>query len=881
MDTEFLDEFSREVWSTTYKHHTDKSIDDTLHRVATALASVEDTEKLKTEWEGKFYDLLTSFKVITGGRILANAGAGWKGTTAINCFVGPKPKYDQDSIEGIFSVLLSQAQTLKSEGGWGMNFSFIRPRGSFIHGVGVESPGSVKYMELFNTSSDVITSGSGNKKKSKVEGKSKIRKGAMMSVLDIWHPDIEEFITAKLQEGRLNKFNLSVNCTNEFMDKLVQLERLKKIVDDDKKLLDKAAASDIRWSTRDFDISNIEQDYKSTVQAIEEEDKWELIFPNTKHPSYKTEWDGNIALWKSKGYDVIVHKTIKVSDLWELIMQSTYNRNDPGVLFLDRANETHCYYYGEGAHISATNPCGEQALPFGFVCNLGSINLTQFVKLDHSFDFKKFKSVIPTFVRLMDNVNDMTSAPLPEYRDSIKNVRRIGMGVMGWGSALYMMKIRFASPEAEELKEEIMKMFTHTAIAASIDLAIEKGMFSKCNPELHAKAKFFEQIGLPESEKERIRKYGIRNSALFSCQPTGNTGVLANVVSGGIEPVFMHEYIRTVIVDGCPQDMLSFTPKYWEGEHKETDIFKWVQEGSDKILRGEYNGTVYKIDKNRGLTKEVACTDYGVRWLRNIAYWDEKHPSAATTSNLTVQDHVTDMKNFSKWIDSSISKTVNVDNDYPYESFKNLYLEAYKSGTLKGITTYRAGTMMNVLAANKKADKVEEELTTTEAPKRPKEVDGEMFQFSISGESYYVAVGLYGHDKKPYEIFVGLNEDNFVPKAIKSGTILKKKRGEYIFVSGESEVMLSNVHSNDTADALARMISAALRHGTDISYVVHQLEKTKGPIVSFSKALARALKKFIKDGSKVSGEECPQCSKPMVRREGCVACVNCDFTKCG
>lgn len=845
METTFLDEFSREVWETTYKHKDDKTINDTLRRIARSIASVEKSDEQKKEWEEKFYELLSGFKMTAGGRIMANAGTDWKGVTLMNCFVGPKPNYDQDSMEGIFSVLLSQVLTLKSEGGWGMNFSFIRPRGAFIYGIGVETPGAVKYMELFNTSSDVITAGSGKKKaKKEIEGKIKIRKGAMMGILDVWHPDIEEFITAKLQDGRLNKFNLSVNCCNQFMDKVVAIYEL----------LD------------------------NNQPVPDELNKWELVFPDTKHPTYKKEWDGNIQAWKAKGYPVKVYKTIEVTYLWDLIMRSTYNRNDPGVLFLDRANETHCYSYGGPlVHIAATNPCGEQCLPFGFVCNLGSINLTQFVNPDGTFNFEGLKTYVPWAVRLLDNVNDLTGAPLPEYAASIQQARRIGLGVMGWGSTLYMMKLRFASTEAEALKDKIMRELTHSAVEASIDLAREKGPFKGCQFETHADQTFFKRIELTPFLLEKMRRFGIRNSALFSCQPTGNTGVVANVVSGGIEPVFMPEYIRTVIVDGCPQDMLDIVPKYWEGEFKETEVFKWTTEGEDKILRGTYRGVVYKIDKNRGLTKEVPCIDYGVRWLKDNKKWPKDGSFLVTASDLSVEEHLRDMKGFAKWIDSSISKTVNLANDYPYEKFKSLYLDAYKSRVLKGITTYRAGTMMNVLAANKFV------VPKTVAPKRPAKVIGELHHFVIDGKKYYTAVGL-DDDGNPFEVFTGINQTRgevYIPKVVKKGIIQKKCRGDYVFLGDDGEEYeLTNGHSNDTADALTRSISGGLRHGEDISFVVHQLEKTEGPMLCFSKVLGRTLKKYIKDGTCICGEECPECKGKMTRQEGCAVCQQCGFSKC-
>ena len=299
--TTFQDTFSEEVWEATYKDHNDKTIDDTLFRVASAVASVESTKDLQQEWTKKFYDLLSEFKGTAGGRIYSNAGTGWNGTTLMNCYVGPRVEHDADSLDGILTHLRAQAHTLKSEGGWGENFSYIRPRGAFINGIGVETPGAIKYMELFDKSSEIITSGSGTKSTDK-RAKGKIRKGAMMGVLDVWHPDVIEFITAKQSPGRLTKFNISVNCTDEFMNKVLRVMEMK---DDD---------------------------------VIEELDKWDLRFPDTTYERYEEEWSGNIRKWEEKGYPVKVYKTVSATWLWDLIMESTYNRAEPGILFLDRAN---------------------------------------------------------------------------------------------------------------------------------------------------------------------------------------------------------------------------------------------------------------------------------------------------------------------------------------------------------------------------------------------------------------------------------------------------------------------------------------------------------------------------------------------------------------
>jgi ribonucleoside-diphosphate reductase alpha chain len=455
---------------------------------------------------------------------------------------------------------------------------------------------------------------------------------------------------------------------------------------------------------------------------------------------------------------------------------------------------------------------------------------------------------------------------------------------MGWGSSLYMMKVAFASEKAEEIKDRLMKCLTETAIETSINLAKEKGMFKDCEPEKHANAYFWKQISLREDLIDDIRKYGIRNSALFSIQPTGNTSILANVVSGGLEPIFMPEYIRTVIVPICPEELKSLAPKYWEGEFKETELFKLSKEGEDDILIGNYNNITYKIDKNRGLTKEVSCMDYGVRFLKDKGEWNPKEDWAKTAISLTVEEHVKDMSGWGKWIDSSMSKTVNCPNDYPYDKFENLYLYAYKTGYLKGITTYRAGTMTTVLSVKEDKNESCEKIVKTKAPKRGKELAGEINHITIAGHRYYVAIGLLNNDI--YEIFAASNHDAdgeiVIPKNIKYGKIVKECKGKYLFISDCGKCFdLTNGHTNETVDSLTRIISCSLRHGADISVVVSQLSKTKGPMISFAKVLSRTLKKYIVDGTEDHGEECPSCgNKKLIFQEGCVQCPSCGFSKC-
>jgi len=524
-----------------------------------------------------------------------------------------------------------------------------------------------------------------------------------------------------------------------------------------------------------------------------------------------------------------------------------------------------------------TPQCGEQMLPFGGICNLASVNLTQFINKDRTdFDYTKLQKYITVLTRFSDNVNDYSNAPLPEYVESMRNRRRIGIGVSGWGSALYLLKIKFASDKAEQLKAKLMKKFTHTVVKTSIELAKEKGMFKECDPIKHSKAFFFKQIGLPQDLIDDIAKYGIRNSALFSIQPTGNTSILANIISGGLEPLFLHEYIRTVIVNTCPDDIKELAPKYWEGEFKETEHFKLHKEGTDDILKYTHtDGTVYKIDRNRGLTKEVLCEDYAVRHLKKANEWDAAADYAVTTMTLSVNDHIKDMAGWGKWIDSSMSKTINVPNDYPFEDFEDLYLDTYKTGYLKGITTYRAGTMTNVLA---KADYKAEPVCKT--CKRSKDLLGDIYHTKAKGVDYFVIVGLDANNE-PYEIFAGQN--GFFSKILEKGIIHKVKRGHYQLL-GEEEVVVDSItsHLEEDEEALTRMISMSLRHGVDLNYIVHQLEKVKGALNSLSKCMARCLKKYIKDGEKISGEECPSCGKEtLIRAEGCKKCINCSMSVCG
>jgi len=836
----FKDAFSQEVWETKYRDKHDHTIEDTFRRVADAMASVEENPSL---WKKRFYDMLSDFKVVPGGRIISNAGTEWKGTTLINCFVAPRTPGNLDSIEGIANNQLKQQLTLKSEGGWGENFSYIRPRGTFIHGVGVDSPGAVKFMEGFDKGSEIVTSGSGLAP-SRSDAKKAIRKGAMMGVMDVWHPDIIEFITAKQTPGRLSKFNMSVNCTDEFMEKVI-------------------AAKDYL------------SDPENTREMADEQYSWTFKFPDTKHPKYDKEWDGDILKWEGNGYTVNEYRTIPVLHMWDLVMQSTYNRAEPGILWLDRANYFNPLKYFE--KIFATNPCGEQTLAPAGVCCLSSINLTQFVTEEGEFDFAKFKKYLKVATRFLDNVNSYSVAPLPEYKNSMENKRRIGVGLMGWGSLLMMLQMRFGSDEALSLQDELVKIYARTVYETSIDLAEEKGMFKYCDPKKHAESPFITGLGLSPKYMEKLRTTGIRNSACLSIQPTGNTGIYANMVSGGIEPVFLPEYIRTASIGETPDEIAHLTPKWHEGEFVETSMFKMVKEGDEDILRGEYNGTVYKIDRSRGLTKEVQCMDYGVRYAKEKGFYRKNAAWLKSTEDLTVQDHVNDLKGWAKYVDSAISKTVNLPYEYSFAEFEDLYLEAYKTGYIKGLTSYRSGTMTSVLSA---MDKGEEEIIMDDV-KLPDSAPAMIKTFRAEKKKWYLTVNFWDTDNsRPFAMFVKTNN--------REPTASTEEATEKLLVLAETKgikpehikAVRAKIENDSNPDKLARAISFNLRHGVLVKNVVNALEEVDIIVGSFLFHIKKYLGTFIKDGEKVDNESCQECGNGLHFQEGCVVCSSCGWTKC-
>ena len=535
-----------------------------------------DSEEHQMELE----EILGGMRFLPAGRVQSAIGSK-RITTAFNCFVSGTI---EDSMDNIMERAGEAAETMRKGGGIGYDFSRIRPRGDLIKSLDSNSSGPISFMGIYDAICQTISS-SGH------------RRGAQMGVLRIDHPDIREFIRAKRNSDKLTGFNISIGITDRFMEAL---------------------------------SGNI-----SAHACVGSPDC--TAFLDTPDPSgcnccycFDLEFEGHV-------YD-----TVDSRELWDEIMQSTWDWAEPGVLFIDRINEMNNLNYCET--IAATNPCGEQPLPPYGACLLGSFNLTQYIKepnhqvgpSSREFDFKQFKKDIPHVVRAMDNVIDRTIYPLKEQQDEATNKRRMGLGITGLANAGEMLGYPYGTPEFLTWAEKVFACLRDTTYRASAGLAEEKGAFPLYRPA-YLKSNFIRT--LPASVKKEIKKHGIRNSHLTSIAPTGTISLVADNVSGGIEPVFSHYYERTY-----------------------------------KTADGERTERVEDYAYSRG-TK------------------------GRTSAELSVHEHLEVLALASHYVDSAVSKTCNVGDDVTYEEFKKVYESAWEDGC-KGVTTFRAsGKRFGILKA--------------------------------------------------------------------------------------------------------------------------------------------------------------------------------------
>ncbi len=633
---------SLDIWDQKYRLRkkdgtpVDDDIQATFARVARVLADQEENEALREHWYEKFQWALKN-GAIPAGRIVSNVGAGEyrPNTSTINCTVSATI---HDSMDDILQKLHEAGLTLKAGCGIGYEFSTLRPKGDYVAGAGAYTSGPLSFMDIYDKMCFTISSAGG-------------RRGAQMATFDISHPDVMEVIRAKRQHGRLRQFNLSLLITEEFMQTLAN-DGLWKLV----------------FPIHDSELESENIDFGDTENIVWHD--WSSV------DNYIVNADGKVACR--------VYKTLPAQQLWDAIMTSTYDYAEPGFILIDRVNELNNNWFCE--KIRATNPCGEQPLPEYGACLLGSINLTKFVVNPFSdeayFDWEKFKNVVRIFTRMLDNVVDINGLPLQQQQVEILRKRRHGMGFLGLGSTLTMLRIKYGEPDSLEFTETVSRELALAGWQEALELAKEKGpakifdeMFEvtaemlRLRPEmsdhgyhegdqvkgsiLHAKySRYMQKIGLLDPELvSELSKVGARFTHHSSIAPTGTIALsIANNASNGIEPSFAHQYARNIIREG-------------KKTKQKVDVFSY-----------ELLAYRHLINPNASPQSQVP---------------DEQLPNYFVSSeDISPDSHVDIQAAAQKWIDSSISKTANVPTDYPFEEFKHIYRYAHEKG-LKGCTTFR------------------------------------------------------------------------------------------------------------------------------------------------------------------------------------------------
>ena len=860
----FVSPFQEEIWKDNYRS-SDEDIVGTMRRQALAIYANE-TEALQAQ----LFQHLFDSKIVFGGRVTANIGTDLKNVYAFNCYASQRSVKPFDSIKNIFNDIANSAEILKTEGGIGFNFNHLRPRGTLIKGVGVGTPGVIAFMEIQDKVSDVITRGNPGapyQSDSTDTVKKKIRKGAQMGMLEICHPEIIDFIEAKKIPNKLTKFNMSVIVSDDFME------------------------------------------------AVMKDEDWDLWFPDIKFAKYDDEWNGDFALWKEKDYPFVVYQTVKARELWDLLLKNTYTRNEPGLYFIDNANKfNNLIYYQK---VTGTNPCGEISMladagifeyegviyeHLGDICNLGSINLPMFFSQENGFDYDGFIVAIQLLVRGLDNLIDISGYPMQGLKNAAFLRRKIGAGLMGYGSLLFMMGMRYGSPEANEFTAYLMNIYANEAYKASALVAKEKGPFPLYDENKVFKGGFLKNSGVLSAEVlDIIGTYGLRNSQILTVAPTGTTSIYAGMVSGGVEPVFEKDYVRWVIVNHKRDEELVGMkyPNYFAGEWHETDDFKFSTRGDEQVLQSKCKK--YMIDKNNGLRKQVTCQDYGWTWVNDfktkeeIADWEAKGVFGCAM-DLSVTEHLEPFIIFSKHIDNSISKTVNLKNDYPYEEFDMLFKRLWQEG-VRGLTTYREGTMTAVLETKKESEKSSKDIKkeqkeffdvwahhesgdVMEDVSLPEEYPSKGFVIKSEGKKWYVHIAFKDKSMmKPFAIFVHtnareaeVNTHSALSRLIDLARV-EGLREEIIDENEKKCIGQSNVNK------LARTLGLLLRHNIDIALIVKTLDGIEDlPISSFVYRIKKFLMRYITEMD--NGKTCPLCGDKMRYTEGCVKCSSCAYSEC-
>ncbi len=793
--------------------------DDMHKRLAKEIARIEKRYPNPLT-EDEIYNVLKGFKyIVPQGGPMTGIGNNYQIASLSNCFVVGNDG-NSDSYGGIMKIDQEQVQLMKRRGGVGHDLSHIRPKGSPVKNSALTSTGIVPFMERYsNSTREVAQDG---------------RRGALMLSVSINHPDSESFIDAKLEQGKVTGANVSVKIKDDFME------------------------------------------------AVESGKPYVQQYPiDSDKPTYE--------------------KEIDASALWGKIVKNAWKSAEPGILFWDTIiNESVPDCYADlGYRTVSTNPCGEIPLCPYDSCRLLAINLYSYVENPFTkqakFNFDLFKEHIHYAQRIMDDIIDLELEKIdailekvnadPEDEDikfternlweNIKKKanegRRTGIGITAEGDMLAALGLRYGSENAIDFSEEIHKTITLEAYRSSTYMAKERGSFKIYDAKREEKNPLINRIKEADAELyEKMTEYGRRNIALLTIAPTGTTSLMTQTTSG-IEPVFMPVYKRRRKVNPNDKnvrvDFIDEVGDHWEEYTVFHHKFKvWMETNGYDISREYSQEELNEMVKKSPYYK---ATSNDVDWLAKVR----------------MQGRV------QKWVDHSISVTINLPADVSEELVGDLYFQAWKNGC-KGVTVYRDGSRSGVLITN---DSKEKKKSGSFPTKRPETLEADVVRFQNNKEKWVAFIGLM--DNKPYEIFTGLSDDEdgiLLPRSITKGYILKNWDSEdnsrydfqYINKRGYKTTIEGLSHKfNPVFWNYAKLISGTLRHGMPIHKVVElvtSLQLDNETINSWKAGVARALKKYIPDGTLAEDAKCGECgSDEVIYQEGCLTCISCGSSKCG
>ncbi len=801
------------------------------HRIASEIARIEKKYPNPMS-EQQIFELLKNFRyIVPQGSPMAGIGNNFQVGSLSNCFVIGLDG-EPDSYGGIIKIDEEQVQLMKRRGGVGHDLSHIRPLGSPVKNSALTSTGLVPFMERYsNSTREVAQDG---------------RRGALMLTVSIKHPDSESFIDAKMVEGKVTGANVSVRIDDAFMQ----------------------AAVDGTQYTQQYPI-------------------------DAEKPLYS--------------------KQIDARKLWNKIVHNAWKSAEPGVLFWDtiiREAVPDCYA-DLGFRTISTNPCGEIPLCPYDSCRLIAVNLYSYVvnpfTKDAYFDFDLFKEHIGYTQRMMDDIIDLEMEKIeailakikqdPETEEvkqtelnlwtKIRNKtlkgRRTGVGTTAEGDMIAAMGLTYGTPEATEFSVKVHRALALAAYGSSVNMARERGAFEIYDAKREENNPFINRIREADPELyDLMVKYGRRNIACLTIAPTGTTSILTQTTSG-IEPVFLPVYKRRRKVNPSDKDVRvdyvdesgdSFE-EYIVYHHK---FITWMQTHGIEV-RNDY--TQEQIEDLVKRSPYYKATSNDVDWLNKVR----------------MQGAV------QKWVDHSISVTINLPNDISEEMVGKLYVEAWRSGC-KGCTVYRDGSRSGVLISlagdgknKKKKDEKKAHYMAEEEHilKRPVELEADVVRFQNNKEKWIAFIGLI--DNRPYEIFTGIADDDegiFCPKSVTKGKIIKavnengEKRYDFQFINKrgfKTTIEGLSEKFNPEFWNYAKLISGVLRYGMPIEQVlklVSSLELDNQSINTWKMGVERALKKYLPNGTKLSGQTCPNCGQEsLVYQEGCLICTNCGTSRCG